>query len=190
MAVPGESSGREASIVAEIVEVEANSSGNMRTPRTPPVITVNKSAAYALYELTYIRDVAYKPQEFYVPTRKCEPDAGADVVKNFDKMLKGKANTAHCLRFPGDWFHVYGIGQRSLGFSIRIEVKTTSKISEVNVGPENRTVTSNDNFLRANLIGDYVGYTNIPSFEEYYLVIPRQPLYNVPRQADYSTDYL
>lgn len=42
------------------------------------------------------------------------------------------------------------------------------------MGPENRTVTSNDNFLRANLIGDYVGYTSIPSFEEHYLVIPRQ----------------
>ncbi|KAF5942740.1 hypothetical protein HYC85_020382 [Camellia sinensis] len=47
----------------------------------------------------------------------------------FDKMMKGKANTAHCLRFPGDWFHVFGIGQHSVGFSIRIEVKTASKIS-------------------------------------------------------------
>ncbi|KAI8546373.1 hypothetical protein RHMOL_Rhmol07G0112300 [Rhododendron molle] len=209
MAVPGESSGGEASIVAEIVEVEENSSTNMRTPRIPPVITVNKTAAYALYQLTYIRDVAYKPEEFYVQTRKCESDAGADVVQKcerlrdedghivehteptccpcgdqrrvpsscgnfFDKMLKGKANTAHCLRFPGDWFHVFGIGQRSVGFSIRIEVKTESKITDVIVGPENRTVTSNDNFLRANLVGDYVGYTSIPSFEEHYLVIPRQ----------------
>lgn len=191
------------------MEVEENSSTNMRTPRIPPVITVNKSAAYALYQLTYIRDVAYKPEEFYVRTRKCEPDAGADVVQIcerlrdkdghiiehteptccpcgdqrrvpsscgnfFDKMLKGKANTAHCLRFPGDWFHVFGIGQRSVGFSIRIEVKTESKMMVVIVGPENRTVTSNDNFLRANLIGDYVGYTSIPSFEEHYLVIPRQ----------------
>lgn len=26
------------------------------------------------------QDVAYKPQEFYMKTRKCEPDAGADVV--------------------------------------------------------------------------------------------------------------
>lgn len=48
-------SGREASIVAEIVEVEENSTNNMRTLRVPPVITINKSAAYALYELTYIR---------------------------------------------------------------------------------------------------------------------------------------
>lgn len=45
---------------------------------------------------------------------------------------------------------------------------------EVVVGPENRTVASNDNFLRVNLIGDFVGYTNIPSFEDFYLVIPRQ----------------
>ncbi|CAK9141838.1 unnamed protein product [Ilex paraguariensis] len=210
MAVPSESNGREASIVAELVEVEEqNSTSNMRTLRIPPVITVNKSAAYALYQLTYIRDVPYKPQEYYVETRKCEPDAGEDVVKIcerlrddkghiiehtqptccpcgdqrrvpsscgnfFDKLMKGKANTAHCLRFPGDWFHVFGIGQLSVGFSVQIEVKTKSTLSIVVVGPENRTATSSDNFLRVNLIGDYVGYTNIPSFDNYYLVIPRQ----------------
>ncbi|KAG7956693.1 hypothetical protein I3843_11G136300 [Carya illinoinensis] len=181
----------------------------MQTLRIPPVLTVNKSAAYAMYQLTYIRDVPYKPQELYVKTRKCKPDADTKVVKMcerlkdekghfiehtqptccpcgpqrrvpsscgnfFDKLMKGKANTAHCLRFPGDWFHVFGIGQRSLGFSVRIQVKTGSKISEVAVGPENRTVSSNDNFLRVNLIGDFGGYTNIPSFEDFYLVIPRQ----------------
>ena len=48
-------SGGEASIVAEIVEVEDNSNSNMNTVRIPPVITVNKSAAYALYDITYIR---------------------------------------------------------------------------------------------------------------------------------------
>ncbi|MCD7447594.1 Transcriptional activator [Datura stramonium] len=209
LAVPSESSGNEASLVAEIVEVEENSSSNMRTLRVPPVVTINKSAAYALYELTYIRDVAYKPQELYVNTRKCEPDAGADVVQIcerlrdenghiientqptccpcgdqrrvpsscgnfFDKMTKGKKNTAHCLRFPDDWFHVFGIGQRSVGFSIRIDVKKQSQNSEVIVGPDNRTATSNDNFLRVNLVGDYVGYTDIPSFNDLYLVIPRQ----------------
>ena len=31
-----------------------------------------------------------------------------------------------------------------------------------------------DKFLRVNLIGDFVGYTNIPSFEDFYLVVPRQ----------------
>ncbi|CAN4077796.1 unnamed protein product [Withania somnifera] len=209
LAVPSESSGNEASLVAEIVEVEENSSSNMRTLRVPPVVTINKSAAYALYELTYIRDVAYKPQEFHVNTRKCEPDAGADVVKIcerlrdenghiientqptccpcgdqrrvpsscgnfFDKMTKGKKNTAHCLRFPDDWFHVFGIGQRSVGFSIRVDVKKQSQNSEVIVGPDNRTATSSDNFLRVNLVGDYVGYTDIPSFDDLYLVIPRQ----------------
>ncbi|KAL5748675.1 hypothetical protein ACOSP7_025719 [Xanthoceras sorbifolium] len=209
LAVPSGSSGGEASIVAELVEVEENSTQNMRTLRIPPVLTINKSASYVLYELTYIRDVPYKPQEFYVKTRKCEPDAGADVVQIcerlrdehgdiiehtepiccpcgpqrripsscgnvFDKLLRGKANTAHCLRFQGDWFHVFGIGQRTVGFSVRIEVKAGSKVSELIVGPENRTVTSNDNFLRVNLIGDFVGYTNIPSFEDFYLVIPRQ----------------
>ncbi|EXC34108.1 hypothetical protein L484_010566 [Morus notabilis] len=209
LAVPSGSSGGEASIVAEIVEVEENSTQKMQTLRIPPVLTVNKSAAYALYELTYIRDVSYKPEEYYVKTRKCEPEASAKVVKIcerlrdenghimehtepiccpcgpqrrmpsscgnvFDKWMKGKPNTAHCLRFPGDWFHVFSIGQRSLGFSVKIQVKTGSKISEVFVGPENRTVTSNDNFLRVNMIGDFVGYTNIPSFEDFYLVIPRQ----------------
>lgn len=209
LAVPSGSNGGEASIVAEIVEVEENSTNKMQTLRIPPVVTVNKSAAYALYELTYIRDVPYKPLEYYVKTRRCDPGAGANVVKIcerlrdedghiieqtqpiccpcgprrripsscgnvFDKLVKGKANTAHCLRFPGDWFHVFGIGQRTLGFSVQIEVKTGSKVSEVILGPENRTVASKDNFLRVNLIGDFVGYTNIPSFEDFYLVIPRQ----------------
>ncbi|KAJ7944873.1 protein HAPLESS 2 [Quillaja saponaria] len=209
LAVPSGSSGGEASIVAEIVEVEENSTNKMQTLRIPPVLTVNKSAAYALYELTYIRDVPYKPEEYYIKTRKCEPDASEKVVKIcerlrdenghiieytqpiccpcgpqrrmpsscgnfFDKLTKGKANTAHCVRFPGDWFHVFGIGRRSVGFSVRIQVKTGSKVSEVVVGPENITVISNDNFLRANLIGDFAGYTNIPSFEDFYLVIPRQ----------------
>ncbi|XP_021809840.1 protein HAPLESS 2 [Prunus avium] len=209
MAVPSGASGGEASIVAEIVEVEENSSQKMQNFRIPPVLTVNKSAAYALYQLTYIRDVAFKPEEYYVKTRKCERDADAKVVKIcerlrdendhiiehtepiccpcgpqrrvpsscgnvFDKLMKGKANTAHCVRFPGDWFHVFGIGQRSVGFSVLIQVKTGSKVSEVFVGPENRTAISNDNFLRVNLIGDFVGYTNIPSFEDFYLVIPRQ----------------
>lgn len=41
------------------------------------------------------------------------------------------------------------------------------------MGPENRTATS-DGILRVNLIGDFVGYTNIPSFEDFYLVVPRQ----------------
>uniref|UniRef100_A0A9I9CLW8 Generative cell specific-1/HAP2 domain-containing protein n=1 Tax=Cucumis melo TaxID=3656 RepID=A0A9I9CLW8_CUCME len=209
MAVPSGSSGGEASIIAEIVEVEENSTNKMQTLRTPPVLTVSKSPAFVLYELTYIRDVPYKPEEFYVTTRKCEPDASARVVQIcerlrdesghiiqstqpiccpcgakrrmptscgnfFDKMIKGKANTAHCLRFPGDWFHVFSIGQWTLGFSVQIHVKSGSKVSEVSVGPENRTVVSNDNFLRVNLIGDLVGYTNIPSFEDFYLVIPRQ----------------
>ncbi|KAJ0243171.1 Protein HAPLESS 2 [Hirschfeldia incana] len=209
LAVPSGSSGGEASIVAEIVEVEDNSSTNMQTVRIPPVITVNKSAAYALYDLTYIRDVPYKPQEFHVTTRKCEPDAGPDIVEIcerlrdekgnvlvqtqpvccpcgpqtrlpsscgdvFERLIKGKANTAHCLRFPGDWFHVFSIGQRTLGFSVRVELKTGTRVSEVIISPENRTATANDNFLKVNLIGDFAGYTSIPSFEDFYLVIPRE----------------
>ncbi|TYG43507.1 hypothetical protein ES288_D11G022700v1 [Gossypium darwinii] len=53
-------------------------------------------------------------------------------------------------------------------------MKTGNKVSEVIVGPENRTATSKDNFLKVNLIGDFVGYTSIPTFEDFYLVIPRQ----------------
>ena len=44
--------------MAELQEVEGegnSSNANMRTLRVPPVITVNKSAAYASYDLTYIR---------------------------------------------------------------------------------------------------------------------------------------
>ncbi|XP_020586729.1 protein HAPLESS 2 isoform X2 [Phalaenopsis equestris] len=208
MVIPSGSSGGEASIVAELVEVEENDTQKMQTIRVPPIITIKKSAAYALYDLSYLRDVAYKPEEFYVLTRKCEPDASSRILKIceslrdqdghiientqpiccpcgprrrvpsscgniFDKLLKGKANTAHCLRFPGDWFHIFGIGKRSIGFSIRIEVRKGSSVSEVVMGPENRTVLSKDNFLRVNLVGDFVGYTSIPSFEDFYLVTPR-----------------
>ncbi|KAJ3692722.1 hypothetical protein LUZ60_011817 [Juncus effusus] len=162
MAVPSGSSGGEASLVAKLVEVQENDTQKLRI-RDPPIITINKSAAYAVYELTYIRDVAYKPEELYVETHK------------FNEVLKGKRNTAHCVRFTGDWFHVFGIGKRSLGFSVTIEVKQGSSISRVVVGPENRTVQSSDNFLRVNLIGDFAGYTSIPSFENYYLVTPRPP---------------
>lgn len=52
-------SGGEASIIAEIVEVEENSTNKMQTLRTPPVLTVSKSAAYVLYELTYIRVIPH-----------------------------------------------------------------------------------------------------------------------------------
>ncbi|XP_065850795.1 protein HAPLESS 2-like isoform X2 [Euphorbia lathyris] len=209
MAVPSGSSGGESSIVAEIVEVEENSNSSMKTLRMPPSVTINKSSAYAQYELSYIRDVAYKPEEYFVRTRRCEPEAGGKVGQcqrlrdendhiieyteptccpcgdhrpritrscgsPFTRLTQGKPNTAHCVRFPGDWFHVFGIGQPSIGFSVRIEVKTKYKVSEVIVGPENRTAISKDNFLRVNLIGDFVGYTSLPSFEDFYLVIPRQ----------------
>ncbi|XP_078152372.1 protein HAPLESS 2-like [Carex rostrata] len=193
-------SGGEASIAAQLVEVERNDTQTMQTIRSPLVITINKSAAYALYELTYIRDVAFKPGELYVKTRKCELDASSDVVEMCERLrdeschiiehtqLKGKPNTTHCLRFPGDWFHVFGIGKRSLGFNVRIEVKKGSSISAVDVGPENRTVISDDNFLRVNLVGDFAGYTSIPSFEDFYLVTPRLNV-NAEQPQDLGTDF-
>ncbi|KAK6117097.1 hypothetical protein DH2020_049142 [Rehmannia glutinosa] len=150
----------------------------MRTLRIPPVITINKSAAYALYELTYIRDVAYKPQEFYVRTRKCQPDAAADVVKICCEMRMVTSSSIlsqHAVLVETSAGYHHRVETfRSVGFSIRIEVKTKSKTSEVIVGPENRTAISNDKFLRVNMVGDYVGYTDIPSFDDFYLVIPRQ----------------
>lgn len=33
------------------------------------------------------QDVAYKPQEFYVKTRKCERDAGANVVQMCERQV-------------------------------------------------------------------------------------------------------
>ncbi|KAL5981969.1 hypothetical protein ACLOJK_016036 [Asimina triloba] len=153
MAVPSESSGREAFIVAELVEAEEeNAARQMKTIRTPPVITVQKSAAYALYELTYIRvraDVPYKPVEHFVRTRKCRPDSTANVLKICESQF--------VVLVDRGGVHLLHVG-----------------ISEVVVGPENRTVLSSDNFLRVHLIGDFVGYTNLPTFEEFYLVIPRQ----------------
>ncbi|XP_044948210.1 protein HAPLESS 2 [Hordeum vulgare subsp. vulgare] len=209
LAVPSGSSGGESSLVAQVVEVEEDDTQAMQTVRDPPVITINKSATYALYDISYIRDVAYKPEELFTRTHKCESDAGANVVgacerlrdqnghviehtepvccpcgnnrrissscgSIFDKMVKGKANTAHCVRFPGDWFHVFGIGKWSRGFSIRVQVKKGSSVTEVIVSPQNKTVVSKDNFLRVNLIGDFDGYTSIPSFEDFYLVTPRK----------------
>ncbi|CAN8246443.1 unnamed protein product [Cochlearia groenlandica] len=224
LAVPSGSSGGEASIEAKIVEVEDNSSNNMQAVRNPPVITVSKSATYALYDLTYIRDVPYKPEEYYVKTRKCEPEAGANIVKIcerlrddkgnvlvqtqpiccpcgpkrrissscgdiFDKTIKGKANTAHCLRFPGEWFHVFSIGQRSVGFSVHVVLKTGTRVSEVIVGPENKTATANDNFLKVELIGDYTSYKNMPSFEDSYLVIPREVTVLLMRSNSFNLEH-
>ncbi|KAG9447009.1 hypothetical protein H6P81_013137 [Aristolochia fimbriata] len=187
LAVPSRSSGGESSIAAELVETEDNATHQMQTIRTPPIITVNKSAAYALYEITYIRDVPFKAEEHTVRTRKCEPDASAKIVKSCERLkdqsgryiektkpiccpcgprrrtpstcgnfcecwlitlLKGKANTLNRLRFSQDWKWL----------SVR----------------KRRTALSNDNFLRVHLFGDFVGYTSIPSFEDLYLVIPRQ----------------
>ncbi|XP_052156541.1 protein HAPLESS 2-A [Oryza glaberrima] len=211
LAVPSGASGGEASLVARVAGVEEENDTPLATKsiRDPPVITVSKSATYALYALTYLdRDVAYRPDEKYVKTHKCEPYAGAKVVGEcerlwdekgnvikqtepiccpcgphrvqskcgdiWSKLTKGKANTAHCVRFPGDWFHVFGIGAWSLRFSIRVQVKKGSSVWDVVVGPENKTVVSGDNFLRVKVVGDYTGYTSIPSFEDNYLVTPRK----------------
>ncbi|KAG2628127.1 protein HAPLESS 2-A-like [Panicum virgatum] len=208
VAIPSGSSGGEASLVTKVVDV-VNGTEPSRSLRDPPVITISKSSVAAVYKLTYMHDVAYKPEEHYVETRKCEPDAGANVVgycerlwnadgtvtphtepvccpcgpnqrapsscgNIFDKITKGKRNTAHCLRFTSDWFHVWGVGDRSRAFSIRVQVKKGSSVSEVVVGPENKTVVSSDNFLKVNLVGEYGNYNSMPTFEGMNLVTPRK----------------
>ena len=52
----------------------------------------------------------------------------------------------------------------------------TITLQEVTVGPENKTVVSKDNFLRVNLIGDFLGYESVPTFDDFYLVTPRKVL--------------
>ncbi|GKC90086.1 protein HAPLESS 2 [Tanacetum coccineum] len=157
IAVPSESSGAEASIVAQLDEVEESSSDNMKTLRDPPEITINKSAAYAEYHLTYIRDVAYRPEEFFHQTRKCDSNAGANIVGvECEKLRDGNGNVIE-------------------------------HTQEVVIGPQNRAAASADSFLRVSLIGEYFGYTDIPSFEDFFLVIPRQ---GGPGQPKYlGTDY-
>lgn len=76
---------------------------------------------------------------------------------------------AHCVRFPGDWFHVFSTGKRSLGFTVRVEVKKKGSKLLVVVAPDNRTVSSAGNLLRVRLIGDFAGYKSIPSFEDFFL---------------------
>uniref|UniRef100_A0A0E0QU25 Generative cell specific-1/HAP2 domain-containing protein n=1 Tax=Oryza rufipogon TaxID=4529 RepID=A0A0E0QU25_ORYRU len=210
LAVPSGS----ASLVARVAEVEENGTEAGEMPiRDPLIITINKSEVYALYDLTYLRDVAYKPEEKFVKTRKCEPEAGANVVKSCESLFAAlvglTAVSLHLVEtFLIKWrkekltqltvyvfqmivwdkrasqplcyygyfirFHVFDIGRRSLWFSIRVQVKKGSSESEVIVGPENRTVVSEDSSLRVNLVGDFAGYTSLPSLENFYLVTPRK----------------
>ncbi|KAF3788500.1 HAPLESS 2 protein [Nymphaea thermarum] len=187
--------GREASIMAELVETENTSNGKVQTIKESPVITIKKSAVYAVYEISYIRvygikslykfqDVAYRPEELYVHTRKCEPEAGPNVVGGCSRQLLQLLKEKQILPIVSDFkeigmefslmFHIFGVGKWSLDFSIHVEVKTQSRKSEVVLGPEKKMMVSSDNLLRANLVGDYVGYTSIPSFENFYLVTPRE----------------
>ncbi|TVU08857.1 hypothetical protein EJB05_42277, partial [Eragrostis curvula] len=171
-------SGGEVSLVAqvtEVTEVEGHATAGPTKLRHPVVITVNKSPAYTAYALTYLRDVAYKPEEQFVETRRCEPDAGANVVKQCER------------------FHVFAIGTRSLGFTIRVQLKKGSSVSiapqDVIVGPDNMTVVSGDNFLRVTVIGDFAAYKSMPHYEGTYLVIPRKGEGSGPPEAvgdDYS----
>ena len=68
-------SGGESSLVAQLVELEENDTQAMQTIRDPPVITINKSAAYALYAITYIRVslFAFPPERgrVWFPTNCC-----------------------------------------------------------------------------------------------------------------------
>ncbi|CAD6224144.1 unnamed protein product [Miscanthus lutarioriparius] len=189
MAVPSESSGGEASLVAQVAHV--NDTEQTKTIRNPPVITVNKGAVFALYALNYIRDVAYKPEEQFVETRKCEPDAGADVVGACESLFSVPVVlTAVYLHLVETFLRKFAkeklirltVYDFQVTGSMFLELKhghlgSTSGYKlrkEVVVGPENRTVVSKDNFPRVNLIGDFDGYNSIPTFEHFYLVTPRK----------------
>ncbi|KAL3498783.1 hypothetical protein ACH5RR_041515 [Cinchona calisaya] len=82
------------------------------------------------------KDVAYKP-EVHLQTRKCEPDAGADVVKICESLPVGHVETnIGCLHpaetFVSDrWAPSLGIlaSKSSVGFTVRIEIQTRSRIS-------------------------------------------------------------
>uniref|UniRef100_A0A0E0B5J4 Generative cell specific-1/HAP2 domain-containing protein n=1 Tax=Oryza glumipatula TaxID=40148 RepID=A0A0E0B5J4_9ORYZ len=184
LAVPSGSSGGEASLVARVAEVEENGTEAGEMPiRDPLIITINKSEVYALYDLTYLRDVAYKPEEKYVKTRKCEPEAGANVVKSCESLFAAlvglTAVSLHLVEtFLIKWrkekltqLTVYVF--QMIGFMFLILGEDPFG-SEVIVGPENRTVVSEDSSLRVNLVGDFAGYTSLPSLENFYLVTPRK----------------
>ncbi|BBH08966.1 hapless 2, partial [Prunus dulcis] len=193
--------GGEASIVAEIVEVEENSSQKMQTFRMPPVLTFNKSAAYALYELTYIREQPI--------SRKSTMLRPANVSQMQMQKLRryGKyrdftfgiihltsnfvatVRTIVCVHLSIGlccdvlFYSIFSVvfcvaNLLSLWASAAVDKLMKGKANTLFATRkcllvENRTAISNDNFLPVNLIGDFVGYTNIPSFEDFYLVIPK-----------------
>ena len=58
--------------------------------------------------------------------------------------------------------------------SLTSDVSLPIALQEVVVGPENKTVVSSDNFLKVNLIGEFLGYNSMPTFEGMNLVTPRK----------------
>ncbi|CAM8916074.1 unnamed protein product [Rhodiola kirilowii] len=155
MAVPSGSSGGEASLVAEIAEVEENSTNKMHTVRIPPsAVTHEKKEDYRMLLISQLSIMSrlgnVNLMQMHVLCRYVKADNWLHifVVNDFLRFLDG-------CRLRDENGHIIEHTQ------------------EVFVGPHNRTVTSADNFLRVNLIGDFVGYTNVPSFEDFYLVTPR-----------------
>ncbi|URD72668.1 Male gamete fusion factor [Musa troglodytarum] len=111
MAVPSGSSGGEASIVAELVEVEENDTQHMQTIRSPPIITIKKSAAYAVYELIYIREVTVGPEN-------------RTVLSN-DKFLRADQNRIGRNQPPQ-----YMVERRSPGKILSIKIPTFEALSQ------------------------------------------------------------
>ncbi|KAE8647041.1 hypothetical protein Csa_022982 [Cucumis sativus] len=79
------------------------------------------------------KDVSCKPEEYYVTTRKCESNASARVVQICERL---RDESGHIIMSTQPICCPCGAKRRTV---------------EVSMGPENRTVLSNDNFLRANL---------------------------------------
>nr|CAB3456325.1 unnamed protein product [Digitaria exilis] len=89
LAVPAGSSGGEASLVTKVVDAENGTEAATRSIQDPPVVTIEKTAVSAVYAINYLMDVAYRPEERVVETRKCEPDAGANVVGGCERLWNG-----------------------------------------------------------------------------------------------------
>lgn len=46
-----------------------------------------------------LQDVPYKPEELYVKTRNCEPDAGANIVQYCERQVVPLVSNLHLLAY-------------------------------------------------------------------------------------------
>ncbi|KAJ4950294.1 hypothetical protein NE237_027126 [Protea cynaroides] len=118
------------------------------------ILTVNKSAAYAQYELTYIQDVSYKPVKCYVKslkTQKCELDAEARVVKICERLEDEDGHMIeHSQVFVGlgycssQYHHSYFFLSRRLNFCLIYETWCSVHRMTLNWAHLRRWISSTD----------------------------------------------